>query len=326
MSIPKYDVKVPATTMIAGEHAVVYKGGAIACALDTFMYFSWSANQSSRIIELKSDLGVVSYDLDSKKLNSSDSKWDYFKLIMDDISLTCDLYGATINVKSDFSSKHGLGSSSAFMIGLIKLFNKYFHFDKTSFDILKRAHRLTRKKSPLASGSDLAACLYEGLVYINMRDNIVEKINTEVSQVTLTYCGYKTTTPEVLEFVKKQIERQPNLKLALDNIAELVDKIKGDFSENNICSLRANMSLHQKYLAQLGVVDQNLEAIVSSMSLDESFSAVKVSGSGMGDSVLGLGESTKDHTLGLKNSFQKVYQIYDSSLASNSVIREYARG
>ena len=315
MSLLKFKIAVPATTMIAGEHAVVYQGGAIACALNTFMHFSWTTTES-QAIKLVSNLGHVVYDLKTKSLSSQEEKWRYFKLILDDLSQYHSLNGGVLQIHSEFSSEHGLGSSSAFVVGMLKVMNKLYQFAKDNLALLRIALSITRKFSPLASGTDIVACIYDGVIYANLRQNIIEKINFDEKKVTLAYCGYKTPTPVVLRRVEQNLAKEAKLHKALNAISHHVDLIKDAMILNQHSDLEVLMFEHHRYLKELGVVDKNLEDIYKSMSQDSCLCGAKVSGSGLGDSVISFGQTQGLHTQQLPGSFQKTYDIYNSQVYS----------
>lgn len=309
MLTEQVNIKVPATTMLAGEHAVVYQGGAIACSLDLYMHFQWEPNLESKKLSLYSGLGQVHYDFKTQKFSCGQEHWSYFKLVVQNLVKLGSLPGGTLRVKSQFSSVQGLGSSSAFVIGVLKALNHSCHFASSSKEILELALKITRQKSPLASGTDLATCLYEGVIYFEPEGSLVKRVPLKEQWCTLTYCGYKTPTPKVLELVREKIKSDKSLYKILDQISSLTEQLAHQSPNLTESKINEILSYHQECQVQLGVVDSTLSQITESMRQDKALYGVKVSGSGLGDCVMGLGQTSQQHTSSLPKSSQKTYRI-----------------
>lgn len=295
----KLKVCTKATTMLAGEHAVVYQGRAIACALDTTMIMTLTPRPEASTIRLLSPLGQVDYCFKKQKLNSDNPCWDYFYHVIDylkDDYMT--LRGCTIEVEQSFSSTQGLGSSSAFIIGLLQLLSHYANLNWNQKTLLKHAHLIIRRKSPLASGSDLAACIYQGIVAFCPRTYSVTRLPLiDHDTLTLVYCGYKTSTDEVLRLIqKKRALEYENVTTTFNTIASVCEKIIASWQCERVDDLTVLFDQHYLCQLQLGVIDKTMRKIYYSLKSDPHLWGAKVSGSGLGDCLVAWGQTTQSHT------------------------------
>lgn len=306
--------KYPATTMIAGEHAVVYSGGAIACALKSFMYFSWQLKPDSIILSLITSKGCLEYHLIDKtyfcaRLPAHDPYWNLYKTLIATLEQTETLIGGLLTVKSDFSQQLGLGSSAAFCLGVLRSLGcKKLYGDKQQ--LLKLAITAYRKFSPMASGTDLAASLYGQLIYFHPESCIVTPLPSFTPSCLLAYCGYKTPTIEAIGFVKKRLEQDRHANILLKSIALISENIAQTLLEKRPQkTLRDLFQQHQEALEQLNLMTPELSLIAQSLNSDPGLWGVKISGSGLGDSLIAFGTQSWEHMFSLPKSFVQEYHV-----------------
>jgi mevalonate kinase len=302
--------------MIAGEHAVVYQGGAIACALDIHMHFFWTDNSHSQTLRLICQAGYLDYSLSNKTFSSESlesSFWQLSKILIKTLDLQGMLSGGTLYIKSDFSDLHGLGSSAAFCLGVIRSLGCKTLFNSQR-KLLLFALSSYRRLSPMASGTDIAASLYGGVIYFEPRSVKVTLLPSFFSSCLLAYCGYKTPTTSVIKFVKRRLVNDPKNFILLDRISAVTLHLAQSILNHKPYELLDLYFIeHQQFLAQLGLMTSELSSIVENLRTDTELWGVKISGSGLGDSIIAFGNSKKKQTFSFPHPQSSIqsYQLLE---------------
>lgn len=293
--------QAPANTMIMGEHSVVYGQPAIACALDQWLSIEWQplAPQKAALggsyIEIHSDLGAFSGNL--KALSEQKS----FQFIYEALRYFSERITQTLcwrlKIRSDFSSTIGLGSSAAVLSAALTGLNAIYNLKLSKQALFGVGHQIIIKIQGRGSGTDLAASLFGGMLYFQPKQanraassNRFQSLNISLP-IRLIYSGYKTPTAEVLELVARKWQDRPE---ELNNIYQKM----GDITRNAFAALKAN-HLERFYLAcnayqlrmrELGVSDDTLEFLLNTLAQCPGIQTQKISGSGLGDCVLAVGD------------------------------------
>ena len=298
-----YKASFPATVMIAGEHAVVYGSRSIVAAIDEHLEIKAALlldqkNLISPLIYLNSSMGSATFNLRDKTLESEQACFDYFKHLMIYLDQIYELKPCELSITRSINPSLGLGSSSAFVCALLSALNALHQWSLSRHQMLRILLDITRKKSPLASGSDLAACLYGGLIAYNPKNLSVKPLNFHnFKKITLVYSGYKTPTFKVLEMLK---EKRKNSKEKLDQIfleiSSCTENIIEAFVQNDEDKLDILFDEHQQYFENLDLVCDKMRVIYNSMKKDRNLSFVKTSGSGLGDCLLAFNHTDLNHT------------------------------
>lgn len=272
----------PANTLLMGEHSVVYGHPALVTALPPRIQIQWRVREDDQI-EIHSSLGQYLAPLtaltDHPKLRFVLEAIRYFQP-----KLT---QGCTIKIDSEFPADWGLGSSAAVLAASILGLEKITQQSLTTWQRFELGHHIIQTVQGRGSGADLAASLRGGCVFFDPKQQRIEPIDIQ-HPLCLAYAGYKTPTAEVLAWVAKHWHSQPQ---QLNQLYQAM----GQTTLAGFQALKAHdwnrfyqqVAQYQKLMEQLGVSDAKLAQICQ--TLNQTLPAAKISGSGLGDCVLGFG-------------------------------------
>ena len=148
-------------------------------------------------------------------------------------------------------------------------------------------HTLTNNKG---SGYDLACTIYGGIIKYNAKTLKVTPIKASLP-INLVYCGYKTKTPLVIERINTNIAKNPEYYQRLfTKMGTIVKKAQASMSMNDYHSLGQLMHQNHALLEQLGAADATLNAIYDILKHKTSVFGAKISGAGLGDCIVTLGD------------------------------------
>ncbi len=275
-----------------GEHCVLQGHSAIACAINQRLTVHWKSI-ADKSIHIKSALGThqtTLYKLDKHpKLNWVMACLKHYQTQIP--------HGLEINIVSEFKSTLGLGSSAALlaaMIGGLDIICQKNHTLIQQFNIgLKIIHQLQGR----GSGADLAASLSGGLILFNPQTPSFQKLNCHLD-LQLIYCGYKTPTAEVIQFVANKWQTQPILlKEIYQLMANTTQTAFKELQQNNLEHFYHLANCYQGLMDALGVNDATLSKIIYQSRQLKGVHACKISGSGLGDCVLNFGQTHQVNSL-----------------------------
>lgn len=290
----------PANLMLLGEHSVVYGQPALACAVDQRIEIHWSSTDDdtvcieSALANFQFTLGELKQfdqhpELDHPQLRFAMHALKYFASYLD--------HGLQLKIKSEFSSTIGLGSSAAVLAAALHGLNKITQHQLNNLELFNLGHQIIQTIQGRGSGTDLAASLTGGIVLFepktpNTSVNI-KKLSKTISDnlpLILIYCGYKTPTAEVLKMVSDHWQSQPEQLTQLYALmGETTKQAYQALHNNNMEHFYALSEIYQDFMDSLGVNDETLQKIIEQMSACKTIFASKISGSGLGDCVLGFG-------------------------------------
>lgn len=288
-SSQKWRSIAPANTMILGEHSVVYGKPALACALDQFVTVHWQTRQDSAI-NVYSALGEHHTQLDNITLHPK-LTFVIAALQAFQSHLTC---GLDIQVESEFSSTIGLGSSAAVLAAMLSGLNTICKTDYNLIRLFEIGHRVIIDLQGRGSGTDLAASLSGGTIFFQPKTDLqplssIQKLNIQLPLV-LIYAGYKTPTADVLRQVAIAWQDKPNeLEMLYRSMAKVTKQAFQALQNKEFERFYQACSDYQILMDKLGVNDKTIQTIIDALIQCESIHCAKISGSGLGDCVLGIG-------------------------------------
>ena len=309
--------------MLLGEHSVVYGYPALACAVDQRIEVQWSKTDQQTIC-IQSELANFQFTLDELKAFKNHPELDHPKLRFVIHALKAFArhlnHGLQIEIISEFSSTIGLGSSAAVLAATLHGLNQITEQNLSNIELFNLGHEIILTIQGRGSGTDLAASLSGGVILFEpalhdqkvSRPANIQKLPETISQnmpLSLIYCGYKTPTAEVLNQVVEQWQAEPEqLKRLYALMGETTKQACQTLLDGKLEHFYALCDVYQDLMDALGVNDKTLQSIIDLMRQCSGIQASKISGSGLGDCVLGFGNLT-DCSETVKQSMQTFTQL-----------------
>lgn len=280
----------PANTMLLGEHSVVYGHPALACAVNQYIDIHWQ-QRDDQALNIFSSLGEHHTCIEHMQPHAN------LSFVMEALRAFKNVlpFGLDVHIKSQFSSTIGLGSSAAVLAAMLKGLDHICRTQYNTVALFKLGHRIIIDIQKRGSGTDLAASLAGGIIYFQpqsdqFKDPIIKSVQCPLDLI-LIYCGYKTPTADVLEKVAINWQDKPEqLAKLYQSMAESTQRAYQYITHRQMDSFYAECSQYQALMSQLGVNDDTLQSIISTLRNCEHIKAAKISGSGLGDCVLGIGK------------------------------------
>lgn len=268
-----------------GEHAVVYGQPAIACALTQRIEIEWTHLNGDQI-HILSEFGE--YKCTWQTLDDHPNlKWviHALKAFQDHINT-----GLKINITSQINTTQGLGSSAALLAALLGGLNTLSQQNHPLNSLFKMGLNIIHAIQKRGSGTDLAAALYGGMILFEPNQHKITTLPVSLDLI-LIYCGYKTPTAQVLQWVSEKWQTDPNLLQDLYALMGTTTRnAYTDLINQDMNAFYRKVNTYQGLMDALGVNDQTLSQIVYDLRAAH-WPASKISGSGLGDSVIGFGQA-----------------------------------
>ncbi len=275
--------------MLMGEHAVLRGQPAMVCAINRRIKVTLSPLDDRRI-HLHAALGEHETTLDEL------APAENFRFVLAAIRALRDQLpvGFEMDIRSEMSHQMGLGSSAAVTVAVLAALHAYIGEKPAREALLETAVDLVRKvQGGVGSGADVAASIYGGCLRYFAGSKEVVKIST-VPELTVLYSGSKMPTPDVIAFVDEKRKENPAIYDELDVVigktvqAAFEAAANGDWE--NMGEL---MNINQGLMDALGVNNGELSELVYELREDPKVYGSKISGSGLGDCVVGLGRAMR---------------------------------
>lgn len=270
--------------MLMGEYAVLHGHTALVAAIDKRITIELTPHSSSDVA-IESHLGERKFPLSNLTIHAP------FQFVLATFQkfkkkLTS---GCKIKITSEFSDQVGFASSAAVTVALIAVLDQWLGLNLSPMDILKYGRKIIRSVQGLGSGADIAASVFGGVIAYKARPLTVEKLAFSYP-LTVVYSGYKTPTPVVVRKVEERFFQVPHLyKLICSTIGAISLSAKEAILYKDWKLLGKLMDIQQSLMKTLGVTTPQLESIVYTLTMQPNILGVKISGSGLGDCLIGLG-------------------------------------
>lgn len=276
----------PGSIMITGEHAVLHGARALVGAVDARVQVTLTP-RTDRQVAIHSALGSRCTALDSP---DASPPFQFAGRALALLGGGCPS-GFDLDITADMPPDVGLGSSAAVTVATLAALHAWRDGGRAPAPetLHREALAIVRSVQGTASGADLAAAVWGG-VLLYKQDPAVLRRHIVFPEATLIYAGYKTPTAEVIRQVEARRRDSHDgfrdLYARMDACTAAADAA---FAAADWKALADTLSRGQALMDDLGVCDETLADIVRHLRAYPGIYAAKISGSGLGDCVLGLG-------------------------------------
>jgi len=312
VALSSYKVSAPGSLMLFGEHAVLHNKQAVVAAIDQYINIKLTPQLDDKIIVASKSFGSYSTSINKFRVIK---KYNYVLIAIEQY-LNKIKSGFILEIESDFSSDIGFGSSAAVVVATLGVLNLWL--EKKNFESLKiyrEAVKVVRLVQGIGSGADVAASVFGGIIAYKAKPISIKKLRNFISLVAV-YSGSKMSTKDVVAKVEKNRKKFPNiysdLYCAIDSCSK---KAITAIKKKNWRELGELMNIHHGLQDALGVNNDILSELVFSLLSQSGICGAKISGSGLGDCVIGLGKIKKNSFP--KNKLQKRIGIKQIDVSIN---------
>ena len=272
-----------------GEHAVLRGQAAVVCAVNRRMKVEVRP-RLDRKVRLKSVLGE--YEATLEELGEEEA----FRFVLEAVRMRKKSLesGFDLTVKSEMSHQMGLGTSAAVTVATLGALDGAAGEETAAETLVGEAvEAIRRVQGGKGSGADAAASALGGVLLYRMEGCRAEKAGRE-PELTVLYSGSKKPTPEVIALVEERWGKAPEIFGGLDALSGLCAEEgfaaakAGDWER-----MGARMNVNQGLLDAMGVDNARLAELVYELRADPGVWGSKISGSGLGDCVVGLGRALR---------------------------------
>jgi len=276
----------PGSLMITGEHAVLHGAHALVGAINARVQVTLDPRRD-RTVVIRSTLGTRQMPLDAPDLAPP---FQFVACAVAAFANTCPS-GFELDIRAGMTADTGLGSSAAVTVAVLTALHTFCHHapPPSPTALHQQALDIVRRIQGTASGADLAAAVRGGVLLYNQTPAVMRRYS-QFPPITLVYAGYKTPTAEVIRQVEARRAQ------ATDRFADLYARMDASSLEANRAFAAADwrhladaLANGQRLMEELGVCDPTLTSIITCLRDQPGISAAKISGSGLGDCVLGIG-------------------------------------
>ncbi len=274
--------------MLLGEHAVLHGRPALVCAVNRRIRVTLRP-RADREVHIRSSLGRYAIAID--QLQPADP----FRFVIAAVLRQKDRLdaGLDLEIESEFSHQVGLGSSAAVTVATTAALLAWIGEPAEPQTIFDESLPVVRQTQGLGSGADVAASVFGGIVAYRASPVDIRKLDG-THPLTVIYSGSKRPTVEVVKLVEAAHAAQPK---AFDTIFSLMgwsaDAAAEAIAHGDWQTVGELMNINQGLMDAIGVSNRVLSEIVYALRDDPGILGSKISGSGLGDCVIGLGRAKR---------------------------------
>ena len=287
----------PGKLMLFGEHAVLYGQPCIVTAVDLRVQVTVEI-MDAPIIQIRTPLRDETFSIELDEIlekNEFPKDISFISIaIKRFMNLTDKKFGASIKTKSQFTHSYGLGSSSAVTVAALKALSHATSISITPEQIFDLGYQTVLEvQSSAASGFDVAAATFGGILYYVAGGKVIEKIIINSLPLVVCYSGTKASTVEQIKKVSDLYREKTNaVNQVMLEIGKIVAEAKECLSEGNIQETGRLMNKNQDLLEGLGVSTENLNKLID-LARDAGSHGAKLSGAGGGDCIIAVSDEKK---------------------------------
>lgn len=283
-----YKASAPGSLMLLGEYAVLYGKHALVCALDKRMTVTL-VPRMDQLIKLDSVLGRYEASLSQLSIVPP---FQYvlaaLQVFKNKLTSGCD-----ISIEADFAATIGFASSAAVAVATLAAVTAWLNISLTPVQMIQYGRKIVCQVQGLGSGADIAAAVMGGMVGYKATPLWVEKL-PHLFPLTALYSGSKTPTGMAVKMVQQRFLTYPKLfKTLCHAIDQVAVRGVNAARESDWVLLGDVMNIQQGLLDSLGVNTKCLNDLIQKLRQQPDLLGAKISGSGLGDCVIGLGKTTQ---------------------------------
>ena len=274
--------------MLLGEHAVLHGYRALVCAVNRRIRVSLRT-RSDRRVSSCSNLGEYRSDLDHLEVREP------FRFVLAvlrqwQVRLPS---GFDLTIRSEFSHQVGFGSSAAVTVATGAVLQKWLRGKVVKPVLFRESRAIIREVQGLGSGADVAASVNGGVVLYRAEPLEITPLDITFP-LTIIYSGTKKPTAEVVRLVEAARRETPVL---FESIFRLMNagatQATTALRRRNLPAFGRLLNINQGLMDAIGVSNERLAEVVYALRADPGIAGAKISGSGLGDCVIGLGQSRR---------------------------------
>ena len=274
----------PGKFILFGEHAVVYGKPAIAIAIDLRTEITAKRAESTTI--------------DGKSLK--EHKSFYIREIM----RRWDGGPVSMEIKTEVPPSSGLGSSAALSVAMVGALHSLKGIQDREL-IAREAFDIEYRVQGGASPTDTSTSTLGGAVYISSErtDGFrwsmerkgrvwnIHSIDAPEMDFVVGVTGEHSSTKEMVDKVKRVVQRSPFGRDIIEEIGEVVEKGRSALLRGDIVELGELMNQNHELLSMLGVSCKKIEALIK--PIKDMVYGAKLTGAGGGGSIIALTDRPK---------------------------------
>lgn len=286
-----FKASAPGTLMLMGEHAVLRDKQAIVSAIDKRINVCLTPRFDQKVVIISS-LGKIERNLDNIVIEKP-LQFVYASILSLREKLT---QGFELTIHSEFSNELGLGSSAAVTVATLAVLLQWIEPAALSIEdfkskLLLLAKTVIQAVQGIGSGADVAASIYGGILLYQQNPPFVLKQFSASLPLVVVYSGFKTPTVQVVKQVDALREKNKTIFLALEEaMHECVREADLAIEGQDWGRLGELWKIQQGVMQAFGVSTDLLDELISCLNTEPGIYGAKISGSGLGDCVIGLGD------------------------------------
>ena len=296
-----YSAKAPGSLMLLGEYAVLHGKTAIVAAIDKFILVSLIPRNDDTVY-IHSSLGELIADRHQLQPTPP------FEFVLTALASKELPTGCDVMIESDLPNSIGLGSSAAVTVALLAGISAWLKIPLIKKKLWQDAMSVIKSVQNQGSGADCAASIYGGVIAFRNHPLYILSLKNR-PPIVVVYSGIKLTTGQAINIVNTRRQKQPIL---YRDIYEKMDELAlNAINVINIGDWKTFGHLlneGQKLMIALKVNNKILDTLINQLLEKPSIFGAKISGSGLGDCVIGAGilssnvfpQNNNERNLGVK--------------------------
>jgi len=282
-----FKLSVPGSLMLFGEHAVLSGKHALVCAINRRITVKLALRSDRKFTLNSAEFGSLTCSLDDFPINVPYQ----FVLAAIELKRAELVTGFDLDIESELTANHGLGSSAAVTVAVLAVLNTWLNGKRLDrMQLFRDAKSVVHKVQGMGSGADIAASIFGGVVAYQMDPITIERIADKLPLVVI-YSGSKMPTVEVINKVESLRLNFPNIFSHLYAASDqctiaAIEAIKN----KDWFQVGELMDLHQGIQDAIGTSNSVLSQIIFALRKYSRVYGAKISGSGLGDCVIGMGD------------------------------------